>query len=167
MITTTTTINIRMNPLCELANQTWKHLEDLLEHFDEPERDYELFVKDTRLFFEQRLSIYEKQRKELENEVNILSEEMNHLSDQLEMPRITFDHSQVTLKEKKKFIYEKIDHLKYLIIQRNKELIQLRELIEIKMKILGNQQIDIDQVRNIVLKDVCFFIDFSSLDSLD
>ena len=138
-----------MNPLCELADQTWRYLQDLIDGMEE---ENQLFLGDTRRFFEERLSIYEKQRKELENHVEILVEEMNRLSDQLELPRISFDHSIRTLKEKKNFINEKIIQLKDLVIQQDKELMKFREFILRKNQILGNEQININQVRIILLK---------------
>ena len=138
-----------MNPLCELADQTWRYLQDLIDGMEE---ENQLFLGDTRRFFEERLSIYEKQRKELEHHLEILVEEMNRLSDQLELPRISFDHSIRTLKEKKNFINEKIIQLKDFIIQQDKELMKFREFILRKNQILGNEQININQVRIILLK---------------
>lgn len=135
-----------MNPLNELANKTWIRLEDLLKDFDENEKEYDIFVNDTQEFFQERLSIYEKQRFELENHIQKLLEQMNQLSDELKIPRITFDNQQITLKQKRIIINEKIGHLKNLIIERDKELIQLRKLIHIKIKLIGNIHINTDQV---------------------
>jgi hypothetical protein len=136
-----------MNPLGELANQTWLRLEDFLRDFDDIDQERQLFIEDTHLFFEQRLSIYEKRRNELENHLKQLLEEMYQLFDELQMPRITFDNQQLTLREKRKLIHEKIDQLKNLIFERDKELIQLRQLIIHKAKFIGNIQINTDEVR--------------------
>jgi hypothetical protein len=136
-----------MNPLTELSNRTWLRLEDFLQDFDESDRERQEFIEDTRLFFEQRLSIYEKRRHQLENDLKILSEQMYQLFDELQMPRITFDDNQkLSLKEKRKLINQKIEQLKNLIFERDKELIQLRQLISQKNKFIGNSQINTDEV---------------------
>ena len=136
-----------MNPLSELSNRTWLRLEDFLQDFDESDRERQEFIEDTRLFFEQRLSIYEKRRHQLENDLKILSEQMYQLFDELQMPRITFDDNQkLSLKEKRKLINQKIEQLKNLIFERDKELIQLRQLISQKNKFIGNSQINTDEV---------------------
>jgi chromosome segregation ATPase len=152
-----------MNELCELANRTWLRLEDLLQDFDDNEKERQVFLDDTRQFFEERLSIYEKQRNEFENSIKKLSEQMYQLFDELQLPRITFDDKQLTLKEKRKYINEKIDQLKNMILQRDKEIIQLKQLINIKIKLIGNIQINIDEVRKTFLS---FLYNIFYLDNL-
>ena len=128
-----------MNPLTELSNRTWLRLEDLLRDLEGSNQERQLFLEDTRRFFEQRLSTYEQQRNELENHIDKLSEQMYQLYDELQIPRVIVDHNQqITLKEKRKFINDKIDQLKNMIFERDKELIQLRQLINQKIKLLGN-----------------------------
>jgi hypothetical protein len=146
-----------MHVLGELANTTWLRLEDLLKDLDDSDKERQAFVDDTRQFFLQRLSIYEQQRNELENHLKILSEQMDQLSDELQLPRIIFENNQMTLIEKRIFINDKIDRLKYMILERDKELIQLRQLIQIKANLIGNIQINTDEVRRL----------FSSLFKLD
>ncbi|CAF0973615.1 unnamed protein product [Adineta steineri] len=136
-----------MHLLGELAHTTWLRLEDLLNNLDiDSDKERQAFINDTRLFFEQRLSIYEQQRIELENDIKILSEQMYQLFDELNLPHITFDTNQITLIEKRKFINDKIDELKHLIFERDKELILLRQLIDSKMKLIGNTHINTDQI---------------------
>jgi hypothetical protein len=139
-----------MNPLGELADRTWLRLQELLKDYDESEKECEIFLDDTRQFFEQRLSIYEKKRNELENDVQNLSERMFELFDELKLPRITFDDKRLTLKQKQKLINDKINQLKNMILERDKKLIKLRKLIYTKIKLIGNIQINIDQVRNFI-----------------
>jgi hypothetical protein len=146
-----------MNPLGELANRTWLCLEDLLEDFDDSDQERQVFIEDTRLFFEERLSIYEQRRNELENHLKKLSEQMYQLFDELKIPRITFDNQQIKLREKRKLINDKIDQLKNLIFERDKELIQLRQLIINKIKFIGNIQINTDEVRISSIKQILFF----------
>lgn len=134
-----------MNPLVELANQTWIDLEGLLDDVDHQENERQLFVDDTYFFFQQRLSIYRQKRVHLENQIEKLSEEMCQLSDELQMPRIHLD-SKFTLKEKRAFIEEKIDHFRRLIYERDKELIELRRSIEQKLKLIGNVSMNTEQV---------------------
>ena len=136
-----------MNPLSELANTTWLRLEDLLKDLDNSENERQTFVDDSRQFFEQRLSIYVQQRNELENHIKKLSEQMDQLSDELQIPRIIYDNIQMNLIEKRKFINENIDHLKNMIFQRDKELILLRQFIQIKANLIGNILINTDEVR--------------------
>ncbi|CAF4455618.1 unnamed protein product [Rotaria sp. Silwood2] len=136
-----------MHLLGELANVTWLRLEDLLKDLDEPDKERQAFVNDTRQFFEQRLSIYEQKRNELENSIKNLTEQMYQLYDELQLPRITFDNNQMTLIEKRNYINGKIDELKNMILERHKKLIQLRQLINIKTKLCGNININIDEVR--------------------
>jgi len=136
-----------MNELGELGNHTWLRLEDLIKDFDDSDKERQVFLDDSRQFFEERLLIYEQQRNELENHIKKLSEQMYKLFDELNLPRITFDDQQITLKEKRKYINNKIDQLKNMIIERDKELIQLKQLINIKIKLIGNISINIDEVR--------------------
>jgi phenylpropionate dioxygenase-like ring-hydroxylating dioxygenase large terminal subunit len=136
-----------MNPLSELANTTWLRLEDLLKDLDNSDKERQAFLDDSRQFFEQRLSIYEQQRNELENHINKLSEQMDQLSDELQIPRIIYNNNQMNLIEKRKFINENIDHLKNMIFQRDKELILLRQSIQIKANLIGNTLINTDEVR--------------------
>jgi len=136
-----------MHLLGELAHTTWLRLEALLKDLDENDKERQVFVDDTRQFFEQRLSIYEQRRNELENHLKKLSEQMYQLFDELKIPRITFDNQQIKLREKRKLINDKIDQLKNLIFERDKELIQLRQLIINKIKFIGNIQINTDEVR--------------------
>jgi len=135
-----------MNPLVELANRTWNDLEKLIEDFDNQETERTSFINETCLFFQQRLSIYQQKRIELENHVEKLIEQMNQLSDELQMSRIVLQ-SKLNLKQKRIFINEKIDHLKNLIFERDKELIQLRLLINQKVQLIGNIQLQTEQVR--------------------
>ena len=139
-----------MHLLGELADATWLRLEDLLKDLDEGDRERQVFVDDTRQFFEQRLSIYEQRRNELENHIKKLTEQMFQLFDELQLPRIVDDNQQMTLTEKRIFINQKIDELKNMIFQRDKELIQLRQLIHLKAKLIGNIQINTDEVRKSV-----------------
>jgi len=136
-----------MHALGELANTTWLRLEDLLKDFDDIDEKREVFINDTRQFFEKRLSMYQQQRNELENHVKKLLEQMYQLFDELKLPRIIFDDNQITLKEKRILINEKIDQLKNMIFERDKEFIQLKKLINIKIKLIGNIQINIEEVR--------------------
>ncbi|CAF4091879.1 unnamed protein product [Rotaria sp. Silwood2] len=138
-----------MHLLGELANVTWLRLEDLLKDLDEPDKERQAFVNDTRQFFEQRLSIYEQKRNELENSIKNLTEQMYQLYDELQLPRITFDNNQMTLIEKRNYINGKIDELKNMILERHKKLIQLRQLINIKTKLCGNININIDEITSI------------------
>jgi hypothetical protein len=143
-----------MNELGELSNRTWLRLEDLLKDFDDSDKERQIFIDDTRQFFEERLLIYQQQRNELENHIKKLSEQMYKLFDELNLPRITFNNQQITLKEKRKYINNKIEELKNMIIERDKQLIQLKQLINIKIKLIGNIQINIDEVR----KNEIYFI---------
>lgn len=138
-----------MHLLGELANAVSIRLEDLLKDLDEADKERQAFIDDTRQYFEQRLSIYEKKRYELENYVTSLMEQMHELCDKLQLPRITFDNNQMTLIEKRKCINEKIDELKNMILERDKKLIELRQLIDIKAKLTGNIYINIEEVRKL------------------
>ncbi|CAF1392066.1 unnamed protein product [Rotaria sp. Silwood1] len=138
-----------MHLLGELANVTWLRLEDLLKNFDEPDKERQAFLDDTRQFFEQRLSIYEQKRNEIENFIKNLIEQMYQLCDELQLPRIIFDNNNMTLIEKRNCINEKINELKNMILERDKELIQLRQLINIKTKLCGNININIDEITSI------------------
>jgi hypothetical protein len=140
-----------MHLLGELADTTWLHLNTLLKDLDEDEKERQAFVDDTRKFFEQRLSIYEQRRNEIENHLKKLSEEMFKLFDELQLPRITNENNQMTLIEKEKYFNEKIEELKNLIFERDKELIHLRQLINIKTKLIGNVDINTDEVRKQVI----------------
>ena len=135
-----------MDPLGELVHATSLRLEDLLSDLDEPDKERQLFLDDTRQFFEQRLSIYVKRRNELEDSIKKLLEHMYELCDELQVPRIIIDDTRMTLIEKRKYINEKINELKSMIIERDKQLTHLRQLIKIRAKLLGNIHIDNDEV---------------------
>ncbi len=136
-----------MHDLGELADRTSRRLEDLLKDLDDSDQERQLFIEDTRRFFEERLSIYQQKRNQLENHLKNLLEQMNQLSDELQLPRIIFDHHQLTLKEKQIFINEKINQLTNLILERDKQINQLKQFIYIKIKLIGNIQINTNEVR--------------------
>ncbi|CAF4350817.1 unnamed protein product [Rotaria magnacalcarata] len=140
-----------MHLLGELADATWLRLEDLLKDLDEPDKERQAFIDDTRQFFEQRLSIYRDKRKELENSIKKLNEQMYQLFDKLQLPRIKYDNNQMTLIEKRKTINEKIDELTNMVLERDRKLIQLRQIVYIKAKLTENMHINIDEVSKIII----------------
>ncbi|CAF0843091.1 unnamed protein product [Adineta ricciae] len=138
-----------MHLLGEIANQTWLRLEDLLQDLElDRDKERRAFIEDTQEFFRKRLAIYEQERNELENHVKNLAEQMFQLFDELQLPRISIDRQKLTLMAQRKLINEKIDELKELILERDKELIQLRESITIKMKFIGNIHINVDEIKS-------------------
>ncbi|CAF3463772.1 unnamed protein product [Rotaria socialis] len=139
-----------MHLLGELADATWLRLEDLLKDLDEPDKERQAFIDDTRQFFEQRLSTYRDKRKELENSIEKLNEQMYQLFDKLQLPRTKYDNNQMTLIEKRKTINEKIDELTNMVLERDRKLIQLRQIVYIKAKLTENMHINIDEVSKII-----------------
>ncbi|CAF3356101.1 unnamed protein product [Rotaria socialis] len=135
-----------MHLLGELADATWLRLEDLLKDLDEPDKERQAFIDDTRQFFEQRLSTYRDKRKELENSIEKLNEQMYQLFDKLQLPRTKYDNNQMTLIEKRKTINEKIDELTNMVLERDRKLIQLRQIVYIKAKLTENMHINIDEI---------------------
>ena len=136
-----------MNPLGELAHRIWQRLDILLEDFNQPDQERQAFLHDSESFFQHRLSIYEERRKEKEKQLESLFDEAFRLCDELQLPRSSIKNDQeISLKEKEKYLYEQIQHLKSLIYERDKELIQLRDMIQIKCRLLGNRTIQTDEV---------------------
>lgn len=137
-----------MNLLTQLAEQTWLRLDELLLDLDYTGNERQLFVDETKVFFEERLLIYEKQRNQLEETSKTLRDELNRLADELGLDRSQFNtQPNSSIKQKQEFLRKEIDRLKILLNERNKELVQLRQIIGLKVKIIGNVAANPDEVR--------------------
>lgn len=136
-----------MHPLGELANRTGHRLEILLQDFDQQDQERQAFLRDTEQFFQQRLSIYEERRQEREKQLEGLFHQAYRLCDELCLPRSTIQNDEeISLNEKEKYLHEQIERLKNLIYERDKELIQLHETIQLKCHLLGNVTVQTDEV---------------------
>ena len=135
------------NTLVELAEQTWLRLEKLLLDLDENDQERQSFVNDTRIFFEQRLSVYESRKIELEKRTNDFLDEIHRLRDQLRLPKdpIEIDET-LSIREKQNYLEEQIQNLRKLLDERDKELIQLRHVVALKAKLIGNIELNTEQV---------------------
>jgi hypothetical protein len=153
-----------MDLLISLAEQTSIRLEQYLIDFDDADQQRDDFHQATRLFFDEQFSRFEERRKELETNLRILSIEVQHLCDELGLSPLHIDeHGTKTIKEKEKFFQQQLIHLKGLIYERDKELIQLKQSIEVKVSLIGIDNIVLEKVCSIFDQWIFFF--FSSIES--